>query len=78
MRISHFLITGAIWLFGLNACTSVKRFKSAEFKGTDSSLVEVDLFHTRLSPGPVALEESRDIFQAAKLSTVKSDTLSPL
>lgn len=44
-------------LFILNGCTSVKRFKSAAYKGADSKLVEVELFHTRLSGEPALIQE---------------------
>ena len=44
-------------LFALNGCTSVKRFKSAEFRGEDSGLLEVELFHTSLSTDPVSVKE---------------------
>lgn len=59
MRKKYILIAGAVLLCSLGGCTSVKRFKSAEYKGTDNALVEVDLFHTRLSTeGPVIEEKN--------------------
>ncbi len=44
-------------LFALTACTSVKRFKSVEYKGEDNSLVDVELFSARISDDPVAVKE---------------------
>jgi hypothetical protein len=57
MKRSFFLLAGSILLFNLCGCTSVKRFKTADYKGEDNRLVEVDLFHTRLSTDPVAVKE---------------------
>jgi len=36
-------------LFCFSACTSVKRFQSVEYKGSDPALVDVELFSTRLA-----------------------------
>lgn len=41
----------------LDGCSSVKRFKSAAYKGEDNSLVNVDLFNTRLSTEAVSMKE---------------------
>ena len=49
MRKSNFLLAGALLLFTFCGCTSVKRFKTADYKGGDNSLVNVELFNTRLS-----------------------------
>jgi hypothetical protein len=49
MRKSNFLLAGALLLFTFCGCTSVKRFKTADYKGMDNSLVNVELFNTRLS-----------------------------
>jgi len=57
MRKSIFLITGVLLLFVLNSCTTVKRFKSAEYKGEDNKLVNVELFNTRLSAEPGNIQE---------------------
>lgn len=57
MRTFNFLLSGAILLLTLTACTSVKRFRSADFKGEDNSLVDVELFNTRLSPEPGMVQE---------------------
>ena len=57
MRIFFFLFAGSVLLFSLCGCTSVKRFKTAAYKGEDNRLVEVDLFHTRLSADPAAVKE---------------------
>lgn len=39
------------------ACTSVKRFKSVEYKGEDNSLVDVELFNARISDEPSVARE---------------------
>lgn len=57
MRTNAFLFKGILLLFVLSGCTSVKRFKTAEFKGQDNRLVDVELFHTRLSGEPVLIRE---------------------
>jgi hypothetical protein len=57
MKKSAFLITGSILLLTISGCTSVKRFKSAEFMGPDNSLVDVELFSARLSGKTVMTEE---------------------
>lgn len=57
MRTFNFLLSGAILLLTITACTSVKRFRSADFKGEDNSLVDVELFNTRLSPEPGVVQE---------------------
>ncbi len=51
------LLTGSLLLFTLCGCTSVKRFKTAEYKGEDNSLVDVELFNTRLSSETVEARE---------------------
>jgi hypothetical protein len=43
------LISGTLLLITLTGCTTVKRFKTADYKGEDNSLVDVELFSTRLS-----------------------------
>jgi len=57
MRKTTFLITGSLLLFTLCGCTTVKRFKTAEYKGEDNKLVDVELFHTRLSGDPTTVQE---------------------
>jgi len=52
-----FLITGSLLLFTICGCTTVKRFKTAEYKGEDNKLVDVELFHTRLSGDLVGVQE---------------------
>ena len=49
MRNRKFLLAGFLLLLLVSACTSVKRFKSAEYKGADHHLVDVDLFSSRLA-----------------------------
>ena len=44
-------------LFALSSCTKVKRFRSAEYKGEDNKLVDVELFHARLSAEPGKVQE---------------------
>ena len=44
-------------LFALTACTSVKRFKSVDYKGEDNSLVDVELFSAKISDDPVAVKK---------------------
>ena len=57
MRKFSFLIAGLLLLLTITACTSVKRFKSVEYKGEDNSLVDVELFNARISDEPVAVRE---------------------
>ena len=57
MRNFTILITGFILLFALSGCTSVKRFKTADYKGEDNSLADVELFNARLSAEPVNVLE---------------------
>ena len=57
MRKTTFLITGSLLLFTLCGCTTVKRFKTAEYKGEDNKLVDVELFHTRLYGDPMTVQE---------------------
>ena len=46
------LVAGSILLVIASGCTSVKRFKSATYKGQDDSLVDMALFGARLdAPG---------------------------
>ena len=49
MRKFTFLITGSLLLFAITGCTTVKRFKTADYKGADNSLVDVEFlnFHVR-------------------------------
>jgi len=49
MRKLIFLLAGALLLLTIAACTSVKRFKSVDYKGEDNSLVDVELFNARIS-----------------------------
>ncbi len=57
MRRSIFLLAGSILLLTITACTSVKRFKSVDYKGEDNSLVDVELFNARISADPAELRE---------------------
>ena len=57
MRKRPFLLPGALLLLILSACTSVKRFKSVDYRGEDNTLVDVELFNARMSHGPVAPRE---------------------
>lgn len=57
MRKFSFLITGSLLLFTITGCTTVKRFKTADYKGEDNSLVDVELFNTRLTAEPVVVKE---------------------
>jgi hypothetical protein len=57
MRKYAFLITGSLSLFIITGCTTVRRFKAAEYKGVDNSLVEVTLFNTRLLGEPLMTQE---------------------
>lgn len=45
------LVLGAWVLLDFTGCSSVKRFKSATYKQSDPTLVELDLFSTKLSEG---------------------------
>ncbi|MCK4745981.1 MAG: hypothetical protein KAT15_03060, partial [Bacteroidales bacterium] len=52
MRTPTMLVAGSILLVIASGCTSVKRFKSATYKGQDDSLVDMALFGARLdAPG---------------------------
>ncbi len=57
MRNFLFLIAGSILLFVLSGCTSVRRFKTAKYMGTDNDLVDVELFSSRLTGEPVMVQE---------------------
>lgn len=57
MRKSIFLLAGFLLLLTITSCTSVKRFKSVDYKGEDNSLVDVELFNARLSAEPAELLE---------------------
>jgi hypothetical protein len=52
-----FLLSGSLLLFIMTGCTTVKRFKTAQFSGEDNTLVDVELFNARLSPETVTVEE---------------------
>ncbi len=49
MRYKLFFLAGLVLFLLVSACTSVKRFKSADYKGTDNGLVDVELFSSRLA-----------------------------
>lgn len=51
------LLTGSQLLFIITGCTTVKRFRTAEFSGEDNTLVDVQLFNTRLSPENFVVQE---------------------
>jgi len=57
MRNKIFILAGTVLLLLACSCTSVKRFKSAEYKGGDNSLVEVELFSSRLAAEPLVRED---------------------
>ncbi|MDF1575218.1 MAG: hypothetical protein P1P86_08525 [Bacteroidales bacterium] len=57
MKKPALLITGAIFLIAVSGCTSVKRFRTAEFKGMDNHLADVELFNASLSAEPAAIQE---------------------
>lgn len=57
MRKLIFLIAGALVLLTIAACTSVKRFKSVDYKGEDNTLVDVELFNARISTEAIASRE---------------------
>lgn len=57
MRKISFLIAGTVLLFTLCRCTTVKRFKTADYKGTDKELVDVELFNTQLSAESAGITE---------------------
>lgn len=44
-------------LLTIAACTSVKRFKSVDYRGEDNTLVDVELFNTRISNETNAVRE---------------------
>ena len=51
------LLAGPVLLLFASSCTSVKRFKSAEYKGSDNALVDVELFSSRLAMESVPQQE---------------------
>jgi len=55
------LLIGILWLFLFTGCTSVKRFKSAQWKGEDNSLVNVELFSAKLND-PLVESEERNLW----------------
>jgi hypothetical protein len=57
MRNRKFFLAGTVLLLLLSSCTSVKRFKSAEYKGADNALVDVELFSSRLALEPMASQD---------------------
>lgn len=57
MRNKILLLAGLLLLLLVSACTSVKRFKSASYKGTDNALVDVELFSSRLASEKVPHED---------------------
>lgn len=57
MRNKIFFLAGTVLLLLACSCTSVKRFKSADYKGKDDALVDVELFSSRLDTEPLAREE---------------------
>jgi len=48
MRNKILLLAGLLFLLFGSSCTTVKRFKSADYKGTDNALVDVELYNSRL------------------------------
>jgi hypothetical protein len=57
MRKYAFLLTGSLLFYILAGCTTVRRFKSADYKGVDNGLVDVSLFNSRLSGEPEGKQE---------------------
>jgi len=57
MRKLTFLVAGTLLLLTIAACTSVKRFKSVDYRGEDNTLVNVELFNTRISSERNAVRE---------------------
>lgn len=57
MRKLTFPATVALLLLTMAACTSVKRFKSVDYMGEDHTLVDVELFNTRISGEANAVRE---------------------
>lgn len=57
MRNKLLLLAGLSVLFMLSSCTSVKRFKSADYKGMDNSLADVELFSSRLAAEPLPRQD---------------------
>jgi hypothetical protein len=57
MRKLTFLISGALLLLIIAACTSVKRFRTVDYRGKDNSLVDVELFSARMSPESLELAD---------------------
>jgi hypothetical protein len=55
------LLTGALFLLTITACSTLKRFKTAQYKGEDNSLVDVALYNTRLS-GDFPLKEEKNLW----------------
>ncbi len=51
MKKPSLLLIGILLFLFLTGCTSIKRFKSATYKSQDNSLVDMDLFGSRLSSG---------------------------
>ena len=49
MKKLSLLLSGILLLLFVSACTSVKRFKSATYKSQDNTLVDMDLFGSRLT-----------------------------
>ncbi len=53
MKKLSLLLTGILLLFSITGCTSVKRFKSVSYKGQDNTLVDMELFGSRLTMNDV-------------------------
>jgi len=51
MKRHLFLVAGPLIIFLFTGCTSVKRFKSADYISEDNTLVDMKLFGARLMPG---------------------------
>ena len=49
MKKLSLLLSGFILVFLFTGCTSVKRFKSVSYKAQDNTLVDMELFGSRLS-----------------------------
>jgi hypothetical protein len=57
MRNLILLLAGLVLLLFASSCTSVKRFKSVDYKGSDNSLVDVELFSSRLAAEAVVRQD---------------------
>ncbi len=57
MKKLYFLLVGSMLLIFLSGCSTLKRFKSAQYMGIDNSLVDVALFGTQLQEEMTSVEQ---------------------